>query len=100
MKQMGWASGIGSAHRRVCECRNEAGWVTGSGCRLGKPRAQGGGGEISQYDRTREQVVAGEHLRSLSFPFVVLASGPAVAQVALKEGWRGLCCSHHLTFGS
>lgn len=51
-------------------------------------------------NRTYEEAVAGEHLRILSFRFVAVACGPAVAQVALKEGWGGLCCSHHLTFGS
>lgn len=48
MKQTGWAGDIGLAHRRICECRNEAGSVTGGGCGSGKPGAHGGVGEICQ----------------------------------------------------
>lgn len=84
---MGWAGNTGLTHRRICESRNEVGGLL----QVDADQASRGLMEVlvksAGYDRTHEQAVAGERWRILSFPFVAVACGPAVAQVPLKEGW-------------
>lgn len=92
-------SDMGSAPRRicVCVCGNEAGVGYWRWVQIRQGRGHRWCLKSASDSRTHGQVVAGEHFRI--HPFLLwrwlLAQ---LLQVALKEGWGGFCCSHHLTF--